>query len=293
MMQAVAPEYAPTAGNAAAPNSPRHRFYRRVLRALNAAGIDFVVGGGYALELHLGIGRTTKDLDLFLRPSDVRATLEHFRSLGFGAELTFPHWLAKIKRDDREHIDVIFNSGNAVCAVDDEWFEHAVPSTVMGQPARLCPAEETIWSKAFVMERERYDGADIAHLIHARAEALDWNRLARRFGRHWRVLLSHLILFGFIYPSERTRVPEALMRRCLRVLEHETRQPAGRRICRGPLTSRAQYLVDVQLWGYEDARLLPHGSLSEDDASIWTAAIDEGESRPVGVEALADAAPEP
>jgi hypothetical protein len=207
--------------------------------------------------------------------------------------MTFPHWLAKIKRDDREHIDVIFNSGNAVCAVDDEWFQHAVPSTVMGQPARLCPAEETIWSKAFVMERERYDGADIAHLIHARAEALDWTRLARRFGRHWRVLLSHLILFGFIYPSERARVPEALMRRCLRALEHEMGRPSPRRVCRGPITSRAQYLVDVQLWGYEDARLLPHGSMSEADASIWTAAIDQGESRPVGAEALADVAPEP
>jgi hypothetical protein len=163
----------------------------------------------------------------------------------------------------------------------------------MGQPARLCPAEETIWSKAFVMERERYDGADIAHLIHARAEALDWDRLARRFGRHWRVLLSHLILFGFVYPSERTRIPEPLMRRCLRLLEQEMRQPSARRVCRGPITSRAQYLVDVQLWGYEDARLLPHGSMSEEDASIWTAAIDETESRPVGAEAIDDAVREP
>jgi len=276
------------------PSAATQRFHASVLAELNAAGCEFLVGGGHALERYLGIGRSVKDLDLFMRERDVAGALSHVAErLGYTWEMTFPHWLAKIKRDDREHIDVIFNSGNAVCAVDDEWFEHAVPSTVMGQPARLCPAEETIWSKAFVMERERYDGADIAHLIHARAEALDWNRLARRFGRHWRVLLSHLILFGFIYPSERTRVPEALMRRCLRVLEHEMRQPAGRRICRGPLTSRAQYLVDVQLWGYEDARLLPHGSLSEDDASIWTAAIDEGESRPVGVEALADAAPEP
>jgi hypothetical protein len=176
-----------------------------------------------------------------------------------------------------------------VCAVDDDWFRHAVPSTVMGEPVRLCPAEETIWSKAFVMERERYDGADIAHLLHARAEALDWGRLARRFGRHWRVLLSHLVLFGFIYPSERTRIPEPLMRRCLHLLEEEMRQAPARRICRGPITSRAQYLVDVQLWGYEDARLLPHGSMTESEASIWTAAIDEAASRPVGADALGEA----
>jgi DNA polymerase IIIc chi subunit len=100
--------------------------------------------------------------------------------------------------------------------------------------------------------------------------------------------LSHLILFGFVYPSERRRIPEPLMRRCLEILEQEMRQAPARRICRGPLTSRAQYLVDVQLWGYEDARLLPHGSMSEEDASIWTAAIDEAASRPIGVDALAD-----
>jgi hypothetical protein len=158
----------------------------------------------------------------------------------------------------------------------------------MGQPVRLCPVEETIWSKAYVMERERYDGADIAHLIHARAEQIDWGRLARRFGPHWRVLLSHLILFGFVYPSERRRVPEWLMRRCLELLEREMRQAPTRRVCRGPLTSRAQYLVDVQLWGYEDARVLPLGSMSEEDASLWTAAIDEEQSRPIGAEALGE-----
>jgi hypothetical protein len=166
MMQAVAPEYAPTAGSAAAPNSPRHRFYRRVLRALNAAGIDFVVGGGYALERHLGIGRPTKDLDLFLRPGDVGAALEHFRSLGYGAELTFPHWLAKLSRRD-DQVDLIFNAGNGVCPVDDDWFRHAVPSRVLGVPVTLSPVEEMIWSKAFVMERERFDGADVLHLLNA------------------------------------------------------------------------------------------------------------------------------
>src|SRR5262249_47377842 len=97
-MQTIAPEYPPAAGNAAAPNSPQYRFYRRVLRALNTAGIEFVVGGGYALEVHLGIGRPTKDLDLFLRPSDVPAALDLFRSLGFGAELTFPHSLPQSPR---------------------------------------------------------------------------------------------------------------------------------------------------------------------------------------------------
>ena len=37
------------------------------------------------------------------------------------------------------------------------------------------------------------------------------HNLIDRFGAHWRVLLSHLVLFGFIYPSERSRVPARVL----------------------------------------------------------------------------------
>jgi hypothetical protein len=268
-----------------------HRFYRRVLRELEAAGIEVLVGGGYGLERYLGIGRLVKDLDLFLRAEDIARALDHLgRHPGWQTELTFPHWLGKVKRRS-DHVDLIFNAGNGVCPVDDEWFAHAVPSHVLDVPVRLCPVEEMIWSKAFVMERERFDGADVAHLLHACADTLDWERLTRRFGRHWRVLFAHLTLFGFIYPSERRRIPEGVMRRCLSLLEQEMRSAPTRRICRGTLTSRAQYLVDLELWGYEDARLA-YGNMTEEDTSIWTAAIDADASRPLG-ERPRDAAASP
>jgi Nucleotidyl transferase of unknown function (DUF2204) len=268
--------------NGAGANPATDRFYRRVLRELRAAGIEALVGGGYALERYLGIGRLVKDLDLFLRPDDVPRALDHLgRHPGWRTELTFPHWLGKVKRRS-DHVDLIFNAGNGVCAVDDEWFTHAVPSQVLDVPALLCPVEEMIWSKAFVMERERFDGSDVAHLLHACADTLDWARLTRRFGRHWRILFAHLTLFGFIYPSERRRIPESVMRRCLSLLEQEMRTAPSRRICRGTLTSRAQYLADLELWGYEDARLAPYGSMTEEETSIWTAAIDADASRPLG-----------
>jgi len=72
------------------------------------------------------------------------------------------------------------------------------------------------------------------------------------------------------------------MRRCLYLLDLEMRTAPSRRICRGTLTSRAQYLVDIELWGYEDARLAPHGSMTDEETSIWTAAIDADVSRPLG-----------
>jgi Uncharacterised nucleotidyltransferase len=292
-MRPVQPAPAPSRPAASPGPSPAtRRFHGRVLGELSAAGVEFLVGGGHALEHYLGIGRSVRDLDLFVRERDVPRALARIDGrLGYRSSLVFPHWLAKIERDEIDQIDVIFNSGNGLCPVDDDWFRHAVPARVMGEPVALCPAEETIWSKAFVMERERYDGADIAHLLHARAEVLDWSRLIRRFGPHWRVLLSHLILFGFFYPSERTRIPEALLRRGLRLLEPEMGRASAQRVCRGTLTSRAQYLVDVQRWGYEDARLLPLGRMTEGEASAWTAAIDEAVSRPIGVAGLGEVEP--
>ena len=121
-------------------------------------------------------------------------------------------------------------------------------------PILLSPVEEMIWSKAFVMERERYDGADVAHLLHACAGALDWDRLSQRFGKHWRILFAHLVLFGFIYPSERRRIPEAVMRECVRLLEYEMRHASSQRICRGTLISRFSFAIDVREWGFADPR---------------------------------------
>ena len=278
MTQAIATGYAPTAGSAPHSNSPRHRFYRRVLRALNAAGIDFVIGGGYALERHLGIGRPTKDLDLFLRPADVKAALGHFRSIGFDAELTFPHWLAKVTRRD-DQVDLIFNGGNGICPVDDDWFRYAIPARVLGVPVKLSPVEEMIWSKAFVMERERYDGADIAHLILRQGDRLDWSRLLRRFGPDWRVLMSYLVMFGYVYPSERARVPQRVVNDLTQRLRDEAETPPpAEKVCGGTVVSRLQYLPDVNDWGFRDVRHDSRVHMSDSDIALWTrAALAQGD----------------
>jgi hypothetical protein len=132
----------------------------------------------------------------------------------------------------------------------------------------LCPIEETIWSKAYVMERERYDGADVIHLLRGCGQAIDWQRLLARFGGHWRVLLSHLVLFGFVYPGEQSRVPAWVLQELIGRLRREMEAPgAEARICQGTVLSAAQYLVDIEEWGYEDARLRPRGKLTREDAA--------------------------
>lgn len=251
------------------------RRYRRALVTLGRARLPFLVGGAYAMERYTGIARWTKDLDLFVLPRHLSAALGALTAVGFRTELTYPHWLAKAWAR-RDFIDLIFGAGNGICAVDDEWMAHGVPGQVLGVPVLLCPAEETIWSKAFVAERERYDGADIAHLIRACHADLDWDRLVGRFGPHWRLLLSHLALFEFVYPREPApaarRVAATLARR---LAAEDDAPPQGEPLCQGTLLSRAQYLPDISQWGYADARLAPHGSMTADAIEQWTRAIDD------------------
>jgi hypothetical protein len=252
--------------------TPSRLFYREAMEVLNRAGVPFLVGGAFAFIHQAGIDKSTKDLDIFARPRDVQRLLEACAEAGYETELVFSHWLAKI-RSPEGFIDVIFNSGNGVVAVDDGWFEHAIDGEVLNVPVKIAPAEETLWSKAFVMERERYDGADVAHLIMAHGERMDWERLLVRFGQHWRVLLAHLVLYGFIFPSERSRVPAEVMQWLMQRLQGETGSPNGTDpVCYGTLLSWSQYLGDVLGGSFRDARIRPFGNMSAEEVARWTAA---------------------
>jgi hypothetical protein len=237
--------------------------------------VPFLVGGAYAFARYTGIERHTKDFDVFVRPDDAQRALDVLADAGYHTEMTFPHWLGKAFSGE-DFVDVIFSAGNGVARVDDVWFERAVDSEVLGLPVKLVPPEEMLWSKAFIQERERFDGADVAHVLRACAATLDWQHLLDRFGPNWRVLFGHLVLLGFIYPRDRARLPAAVMRELMRRLDGELETPPRRDgVCGGTLLSRAQYLVDVDVWGYGDARLEPRGGMSETDIAHWTAAMHD------------------
>ena len=91
------------------------------------------------------------------------------------------------------------------------------------------------------------------------------------------MLLAHVVMFGFIYPCERHRVPPRIVPALTERLHVELTAPYAERLCRGTLISRAQYLMDVERWGYEDARLAPRGNMTRRETAIWTAGIaDDG-----------------
>ena len=236
-------------------------FYQQVIASLLEAGIPWLVGGAFALRHYTGIHRDTKDLDLFLLAADQERAMNRLAREGYRTEWTAPHWLTKI-RDGGHYVDLIFGLANGSGKVTPSWFERSVPGRALERNVRLIPMEEMIWSKGFIMDRDRFDGADIYHLLLAGADSLDWNHLLALFGPHGAVLLSHLILFGYVFPAERGRVPAWVIDRLWQQCREDP--AAGRRpeLCRGTLLSRSQYEFDLQRRGCADARLLPHGTLT-------------------------------
>lgn len=251
-------------------------FYRRALRVLNDAAIPFLVGGAFAHACFTGIRRATKDLDLFIRRADWERIEQLMAAQGWRTVLTHPHWLGKVHAGE-DFIDLIFNSGNGVAPIDDGWFEGNARAHVLGEPVSVANMEDSLLSKAFIMERERFDGADIAHLLQSNAERIAWPRLLARFGPHWRVLLAHLVLFGYVYPGERQRLPAWLMDELLQRARDEQQSAAMPQppVCAGTLLSRQQYLHDVEQLGYLDGRLTPASTMTPEDVRHWTRAIDE------------------
>lgn len=244
-------------------------FYSRALELLRQSGCPFLIGGAYALQCKIGVRRRTKDLDVFVLPNDVPGLLEVFQKAGYRSELTFSHWLGKVFSDDCL-LDIIFSSGNGICRVDRQWFDHALDGEVLGVRVKLCPPEETIWQKAYVMERDRCDLADVAHLLLHFGKVLDWPRLHHRFGSHWQLLAAQVVLFDFIYPDHRDCIPDEVRKRLFGQLDQPVQPPARPR-CRGPLLSATQFVDEIEAGTFADERKVPPSDMSDEQIAAWTA----------------------
>lgn len=226
--------------------------FTRGLRALNEAGIPYLVGGAFAKHTYTNIWRRTKDLDLYLRPDDLRRALDVLKRAGFSTEVVYPQWLAKA-HDEPHLIDLIFGTGHGQVPVTDQWFERSKRASFAGLEVQLAPREELLASMFYVMERNRFDGPEINHLI-LKSENLDWDYLDALMGQHRLLLLIHLLHFAFVYPGQTNRLPQELMRN---IFEEELaggQEVENPKAFRGTLLDPFSYLVDIEDWGYEDRR---------------------------------------
>lgn len=235
------------------PPADAHAFYTESLRLLLESAVPFLLSGTYAVSAYTGIVRPTKDLDIFCKAGDYPKILAYFLERGYRTDVEDERWIAKVWKDERLFFDVIFNMSNGALQITDEWFQGNQTIRVYGAEAKITPPTELIWSKVFIQDRYRYDGADIAHVILHQHEAIDWKRLLSYMEPYWEVLLMHLLNFRFIYPTERDRIPRWLVEELLDRLQAQVTLPAARvKVCRGRLFSPRDYLVDIIEGGFAD-----------------------------------------
>ena len=225
--------------------------YQGVLLGLQRAGVSFAVSGGFAFHRHTGIWRATKDLDLVLTPCAVPRAFAVLQQEGFETYIQDPVWLAKARRGDY-FVDLITGVGNATLAVEESWIERAVPDVVLDVPCKVLRVEELIASKMFVTRRERFDGADIAHLIKGCGRQIDWNRMLMLAAPHWEMLYWALVLFAYVYPAHADLVPESLWRDLTDRFKERVTHPDHNAPCRGSLVDPKMFAIDVNEWGERD-----------------------------------------
>lgn len=228
--------------------------YRRALEALNAAGVNYVVAGAYAIYEHTGIYRKTKDLDLFFEPTSIVPAARALREAGFVMRLEDDHWLAKATSGEY-FVDMIFGMGNGMAFIDEGWIRHSHQGILAATPVRIAPAEELIWHRLFISERHRHDMSDIVHLMLCLGDALDWERLVERVGNNWPLLLSQVLMFSYVYPGHKSNIPKWVPERLLeRAREEFAREDEDVDLTRGPVISRFSFTIDVREWGFSDPR---------------------------------------
>jgi predicted nucleotidyltransferase len=225
--------------------------FREVLTHLEERNIPFAVAGAFALQEHTGIYRDTKDLDLFLTSRNVKLALESLHADGFECEECDPVWLYKVHRGDF-FVDLITGMSNAAIVVEDSWIERAKPAVVHGVETRVLAAEELLASKLFVIRRERFDGADIAHVVYGTRGKVDWKRILQLAGEHWEILYWALVLFHFVYPAHADYVPRTIWEDLIGRFRDQVLHPDLKAKFRGSLVDDRMFAIDLKEWGLDD-----------------------------------------
>jgi hypothetical protein len=222
--------------------------FHEILDLLEKNKIPLAVAGAFALHQHTGIARDTKDLDLFLTAPNAAVALDCLRAEGFECEICDPVWLHKAHRD-QFYVDLITGMSNAALVVEESWIRRALPAVICGVPTRILGAEELIASKLFVTRRERFDGADIAHVLYATRGRLDWQRILHLIGEHWEILFWALVLFHYVYPAHSDYVPRPLWDDLTERFRREIAHPDPAAPFRGSLVDEKMFAIDFREWG--------------------------------------------
>ncbi len=124
--------------------------YIDMLKCLNKAGVDYILVGGWAVNMY-GYIRATVDLDIWILADAANAKKVYAAVAEFGAPVS------EMKPEDFAEYGMIFQIGVAPCRVDiiskisgvsyADAVTRAVPKTIDGIPVRLISLEDLIANK--------------------------------------------------------------------------------------------------------------------------------------------------
>lgn len=190
------------------PDADEGRFLevlRDGLAALDRAKIAYGLLGGVA-SAALGRPRYTRDIDIFLRPSDAGPALAALARAGFDTERTDPGWIYKAVKDEIM-FDVIFRAKREIY-FDDEMQARCRLAAFHGLQVKVISPEDLLVIKAIIHDEHTPRHWHDALGLIAAAE-LDWDYLLRRARYGARRVLS-LLLFA---QADDLIVPDAAIRR--------------------------------------------------------------------------------
>jgi hypothetical protein len=186
--------------------------YKAVMTRARLRGLQFAVGGGFATMTYTGQWRDTKDIDLFIMERDKEEMIRILDECGledyYDQQPYERHWIYRSYKGDII-VDVIWAMANRRAVVDEGWF--IGPSVEAdGERFQLVPAEETLWSKLYVLQRERCDWPDGLSLIYAMGTDLNWRCVLDRVEDDAPLLSALLSVFGWLCPDRARELPRWL-----------------------------------------------------------------------------------
>jgi hypothetical protein len=228
--------------------------YARWLRILNDADVPYALGGAYAVYAYTDAWRDSKDLDVFLKPRHLKTALDALRQAGFETEVRDRFWLAKVHRPPF-YMDLLFAVRHTTALeVSSHWFASCLPAEFLGVRTCLLSLEELIASKIYLASRDRFDGADIAHLIRAVKGRVAWSHVVELLGGDEEIVLWHLLFFHYVYPGHADYLPTEMMEKAFERVRAGWRAPRSPRSFRGMLLDPQVFATDRERWGYDDTR---------------------------------------
>lgn len=227
------------------------KVFSRWLSLMNQNDILYAVGGAFAIHAYTGIPRNTKDLDIYIKPADLKKALAVLADAGYQTEIRDRSWLAKV-HSGSNFMDLIFAIQCQRFLICDRWFEHSRRARIIDLEVPVLAPEELFVSKAHLVKTYRFDGADLMHLILYLKGRLDWRRILDYLHEEADLLLWYLLLFQFVYPGHTDYLPTGLMEELFAGIREGWRRRPAKNAFRGTLLDPDGYAVDLSDWGYAD-----------------------------------------